>query len=109
MPFSRRTEFIPFDMGKPNGMNSVLTICDSVLDLEQLHLKVELGVRRDDVAGALGAVAEIGRNDQLANAAHLHAGDAFVPALDDPAGAERELKRLAAVLAAVELLAVLER
>src|SRR5262249_35490301 len=55
------------------------------------------------------AVAEFRRDDELALAADLHPGDALVPALDDLAGAEVELERLAAVEAAVELLAVLER
>src|SRR5215475_8152085 len=76
-----------------------------LLDLQQLNVEVQFRVGRDDVAGAAGAVAEFGRDDELARAANFHAGDAFVPALDDLAGAERKRERLAAVFAAVEFLA----
>src|ERR1700722_15599888 len=58
----------------------------------------------DGVARAAAAVAEVGRDDQLAAAAHLHALHALVPALDDLPDTEAELERLAAVPARVELL-----
>src|SRR5262249_35817448 len=69
----------------------------------------EFGVRRDHAAGATLAVRQIRRNHELAFAADLHPGDAFVPALDDLPGPELEAERFAAIEAAVELLAVLER
>ena len=70
---------------------------------------MQFRARRDEIAGALIAVAQVGRDDELAPAAFFHAGHAFVPALDDSAGAQREIERPVPVAAAVELLAVLER
>ena len=55
------------------------------------------------VPAARRAVGLLRRNDQLPPAADLHAGDAVLPALDQPA--QRELDRLAAVPGAVELFA----
>src|SRR5207249_7548174 len=81
---------------------------ESGADLEQLYLEDQLGVGRDDAAGAARPVTECRRDDELALAADLHAGHALVPALDDHAGAELERERLVAVVAAVELLAVAE-
>src|SRR5438874_2426406 len=60
----------------------------SSFNLQQLHLKDQRGVGRNVGAGAALAVGQLGRNRQLALAAHFHAGDAFVPTLDDFAGAE---------------------
>src|SRR5580704_7807067 len=76
------------------------------LHLEQFDVEDQRGVGRDDAAGAARPVAELGRDDQGALAADLHAGDALVPAGDDLMPAERELERLAAVERAVELLAL---
>ena len=53
-----------------------------------------------------GPYASSRRDDELAAAADLHAGDAVLPALDQ--AAQRELDRLAAVPRGVELLAGLE-
>src|SRR5688572_32989888 len=61
-------------------------------------------MRRDDAAAALVAVGERGGDGELALAADLHAFDALVPALDDVARAEREVERVAARAARVELL-----
>jgi len=52
-----------------------------LLGLQQLHLKDEGGVGRDDGRAAAGAVREGGVDDQRALAAHAHAGHAQVPAL----------------------------
>src|SRR5690242_438927 len=60
---------------------------------------------RDRVPGPPVAVGQIGRDDQLAAAADLHALDALVPARDDPPGAEPERERLTPVPARVEFLA----
>src|SRR5260370_1226042 len=79
------------------------------LDLEQLDNEGEFGIGRDDAAGALFAVSQVGGNDELALAADLHAGHALVPTLDDAIGAELKRKRPAAIDAAVELRAVFER
>src|SRR5207302_9887286 len=82
---------------------------------EQLDLEHERRARRDDVARARVlrvlreaalAVGELARDRELALAAHLHARDALVPALDDPALAEGELEGLLPVDRAVELLPV---
>src|SRR5581483_10009705 len=59
----------------------------------------------DDPAGAPAAVAQLGRDDDAAPAADLHAGHALVPAADDLAGAEPEGEGLAPVPGGVELLA----
>src|SRR6266446_6324168 len=78
------------------------------LHSEQLDFEDERGARRNDVAGAAIAVAQVRGDDELALAAHLHGGHALVPALDDAALADGEGERLSAVHRAVELLAALE-
>src|SRR4051794_22653307 len=74
-------------------------------DLLEVHHEDERLTRRDRGRRPGRAVAQVGRDDQLAAAAHAHAGDALVPALDHLAGAELERERLAAVPRGVELLA----
>ena len=74
-----------------------------LLDLEQLDVEDQRGVRRNHAAGAARAVAQSRRNHERALAAHLHAGNAFVPALDHAARAERERERGVAIARAVEL------
>src|SRR5690606_28768686 len=79
---------------------------------EQGDLEEQRRVRRNDAAGAARAITELGRDHEPAGTADLQAGDAFVPAADHMAGAERKAKRLAAILARVGLgarLAVLEQ
>src|SRR3954466_1894947 len=77
-----------------------------------LHVDVEdqCGVRRDVRRGALAAVGQVGRDDELAAAALAHAGHALGPARDHLAGADLGLERLPGFLlalpGAVELLAV---
>src|SRR5688572_2042774 len=63
-------------------------------------------MRRDHAAAAVLAVGERGRDGELALAADPHAFDALVPALDHVARAEREVERVAARAARVELLPV---
>src|SRR5690349_11021120 len=70
---------------------------------QQLDLEHQRRVRRDRAAGAACAVAERGWDHEDARAAFLHALHALVPAADDAAAAERELERIAAVLARIEL------
>src|SRR5688500_14438452 len=65
--------------------------------------------RRDRSTSAAVAVAEVGRDDQLAAPADLHALHAAVPAGDDVARTEPERERLAAVPGGVELLTGRER
>src|SRR4051812_1280982 len=72
------------------------------LEVDDEHERL---VRPDPGAGALRAVGQVRRDDQLAPAADLHALDALVPALDDLTLAERERERLAVVPRGVELLA----
>src|SRR5437868_2614666 len=62
-------------------------VAGALLDAQQLDLENEIGVGRNDVAGAAGAVTELRRDGQLALTPDLHAGHALVPALDDPARA----------------------
>src|SRR5262245_66275600 len=75
-------------------------------DFQQLDFEKQRGVGWNHAARAARAVAERGRDGEQAGAADLHALHAFVPALDDHAGAERKLERLATVLARVELAAL---
>src|ERR1700722_6678988 len=76
------------------------------LHAEQFDIEDQRRVRRDDAAGAAGAVAERRRNDQRALAADLHRGDALVPPGDHLPAADRKLERLTAVDRGVELLAL---
>src|SRR5260370_32319388 len=55
----------------------------SLFDSEQFNFKGQLRVRRNGIARAALTVAELGWNNQLTLAADFHAGDAFVPTLDD--------------------------
>src|SRR5580658_4085602 len=77
-----------------------------LLHAEKIDVEDQRGSRRDDAAGAARAIAQVRRNDQRALAADMHGGDAFVPALDDLALADRERKRLVPVERAVEFLAL---
>src|SRR5271166_2788541 len=79
-----------------------------LLHAEQLDHEGQLGVRRDHWRMTGRAVGQVGWNDQLPLAADLHAGYAFVPALDDSASPERERERLIAIMTAIEFLAILE-
>src|SRR5688572_33072857 len=78
-----------------------------LLDLEELDLEHQRGVRRDHAAGAAGAVTHRRRNRQDACAADLHACDAFIPAGDHLLRAQRKVEWLIAVFRAVELVAPL--
>src|SRR5690242_4333394 len=78
-----------------------------LLHVEQLDVEDQVGIRRDRAA-AFRAIAQRGGNDERALAAHLHAGDALIPAGDDHAAAELERERLAAD-GTVELFAVVLR
>src|SRR5262245_8851473 len=75
-------------------------------DFQQLDFEQKRCVGRNHPAGAARAVAESGRDGEQARAADLHPLHALVPALDHHAGAERELERLAAILARIELAAL---
>ena len=76
-------------------------------DGDELDVKVQQRIGRDDGRRARRAVAEVRRDDELALGAHAHPGHALVPASDHFASAERELKR-AALERGVEDGAVLE-
>src|SRR5580704_1136024 len=78
----------------------------ALFDVEELDVEDQRGIRRDDAAGAAGAVAELGGNDQRALAADLHGRDAFVPAANDLADADLERERLVAIDRGVEFLAL---
>ena len=80
---------------------------DSLVDLEELDLEDERGVRRDNARSALGAVGVLRRDCEPGQLADLHRCDTEAPALDH-ALADRERERLPAVAARVELLAVRE-
>src|SRR5215471_13834034 len=53
------------------------------LHAHQLDIELERGIGRDDRRPAGRAVGDGGGNRELALASDLHAGDPFVPALDD--------------------------
>ena len=57
-------------------------------------------IRTSTLAGALVAVAELGRDDQEAGTAHLHAGQALLPPGDE--AVQREGRRLSALNGTVE-------
>src|SRR5207245_1301724 len=101
-------ETIPSESGQVESLRLKKPCGLLLVDLEQLDLKRQLGVRRNRIAGAPCAVPEFRRDDKLPLAADLHAGHAFVPAFDDPARAQGERERPAAILAAVEFRPVLE-
>src|SRR5262245_34814650 len=82
-----------------------LSFSSCLANLQEFHFEEQRRIGRDHAAGAARAVAELGRDGELALAADLHACDALVPALDHVALAERKHERLAAVLARVELAA----
>src|SRR4051812_10126066 len=77
-------------------------------DAGQIDNEHERLVGPDVGRRALGAVGELGRDDQLPPPAHAHPRHALVPARNHPAGAEREVEGLgAAAPRGVELLPVL--
>jgi hypothetical protein len=88
-------------MGVPVSFQS-----DLVLDLDELSLKDERRVGRDDTADGAVSVGEVGGDGELAPLADLHAEEALIPALDDLALADGEVERLAAIVAGVELGAI---
>jgi hypothetical protein len=61
-------------------------------DRQQVDFEQQRGVGRNHAARTARAVAQRGRDDQAARAADGHALHAFVPALDDVAGAQREIR-----------------
>src|SRR5678815_6064275 len=75
-------------------------------DLHQLDVEHQGGAGRDHATGTARAVTHFRRDHEAALAADLHAHDAFVPAPDHHAGANREFERLVAIDRAVELLAL---
>src|SRR6478735_3013285 len=72
--------------------------------VDEVHDEDERLARSDRTTRAAVAVREVRRDDQLTTSADLHADDALVPARDDPAGPEREVEGVAAVVRRVELL-----
>src|SRR5258708_13214010 len=76
---------------------------DSPLHVKQFDVEYQSRIRRDDAAGAAGAVTEFRRDDERALAADLHGRHAFIPAADDLPPADGELDRLAAIDRAAEL------
>ena len=75
------------------------------VDGDQLHIKVQISVGRNVRACPVGAVPELGGDVQYSPLAQRHLHDTLVPSLDDLADPNGELKLLAAVARAVELLA----
>ena len=55
----------------------------SSLEVEQLDIKHQGGVRRDAAGDSLGAVAHVWADGKLGSLAPGHLGNALVPASDD--------------------------
>lgn len=72
---------------------------------QQLHVENQRGILRYCRRLSIDTVTKLWRNAQLALAANLHSGNAFVPSLYDFACAEREVKWRMRVHGAIELLA----
>src|SRR5207244_256936 len=68
-------------------------LATALLHVDQLDVEDQRGVGRDHARRAALAVAERGRDGELALAPHLHPGDALVPALDDVGRADLERER----------------
>ena len=76
---------------------------EKLSNLEQLDFKQKRGVGRNHAACTVGAVAEIGWNQQRATTTNLHAGDTLFPTADNLPGTEAKGKGLAAIERAIEL------
>ena len=74
--------------GRDAGLQ-VLEACGRywrVFDLDQGHVEDQRLVRRDRVAGAVAAIAQVGRDHQFPAVACLHQLERFHPAGDQAAG-----------------------
>ena len=80
----------------------------SLSEVNDLDIKHERGVRRDNTSSAAGAVGVVGWACQPSPLAFLELHNAFVPSSDDLADAYLELKGLSAVNAWVKLGAIEE-
>lgn len=56
-----------------------------IADFEELDIKIQGSIGRDDASSASCSVPKLRRNDETSPTADVHAGDAHVPALDDGA------------------------
>src|ERR1700722_9534893 len=99
---------------RPHGVEIIVedgnlheTLPLRLLHRQQFDVEHQRGVGWNNPAGAAGAVAERGRNDQGALAADLHGGDAFIPAGDPALLPDRKFERLVAVDGRIEFLAFL--
>src|SRR5262245_43817139 len=81
-PIQARGRLFPLILG---------TLSASAFDAQQFDLEDQRRVRRDHAADPARAVTEVGRDDEGALATDLHRGNAFVPARDDLASADRKL------------------
>ena len=77
----------------PNGYTHVV----SSFEVNELDIKDEGGVGRNDAACALGAVAHLGRDRQSGLGSLVELGDAFVPAFNDLADADLALEGFVAL------------
>src|SRR5271154_3091256 len=75
-----------------------------LLHAQQLHVEDQSGIGRDRAAwSALGAVAKIGRNAQLAFPANPHSRNSLFPSFDHFPVADRKIERLPGIDGTVEL------
>src|SRR5438034_4399087 len=76
------------------------------LHSQQLHIKNQCGIWRDDSTGPSGSVSQIWWDAQLALAADFHSSDTFVPAFNYLARPQCELKWMSGADGTVELFSV---
>src|ERR1700755_2852505 len=92
---------------EPRGPGNVSR---QLLDLDQLYIKQQGGIRRNATARRTPvAVAPCRRDDELALTADLHSHRPRVRPFYDPASADRHVDRPVAITRAVELLTLVVR
>lgn len=78
-------------------LNSAITRCPLFSNLEELHLKLQIGMGRNDIAGTLCAVAIVGRNVENGRFTEAHLHHPLVPTANDLSNSNLEGKGLAAI------------
>jgi len=74
-----------------------------LVDAQEFHFEDQRRIWRNHTAGALLAIAQAGRNRELADAADFHPGHALIPALDNLPGSQLKCERLPVVLRRIKL------
>ena len=77
-------------------------VCKSV-DLDELHVELEIGVRWDGTPSTPGSIAKLGRDMQDGALTEAKLGDTLIPSLDHLSNTELELEWLASIPRRVKL------